>query len=68
MNKSFSFGFSERLARREVDLMFGLVKRSGCPEQLAKMGEKYDNIRKIRPFLGHLERFGEIWIPIWINC
>ena len=59
---------SERLARREVDLMFGLVKRSGRPEQWPKLGEKYDNIRKIRPFLGHLERFGEIWIPIWINC
>ena len=48
--------------------MFGLVKRSGRPEQWPKLGEKYDNIRKIRPFLGHLERFGEIWIPIWINC
>ena len=68
MNKSFSFGFSERLTRREVDLMFGLVKRSGRPEQWPKLGEKYDNIRKIRPFLGHLERFGEIWIPIWIFC
>ena len=67
-NKSFSFGFSERLARREVDLMFGLVKRSGRPEQWPKLGEKYDNIRKIRPFLGHLERFGEIWIPIWMFC
>lgn len=27
-----------------------LSKRSGRPEQLAKMGEKYDNIRKNRPF------------------
>ena len=50
MNKFFSFGFSERLARREVDLMFGLVKRSGCPEQLAKMGEKYDLIRRNQAF------------------
>ena len=44
-----------------------LEKRSGRPEQWPKMGEKYDLTRRIRPFLGHLERFGEIWIPIWIK-
>ena len=49
-------------------LVFGLEKRSGRPEQWPKIGEKSDLIRKIRPFLGHLERFGEIWIPIWMNC
>lgn len=27
-----------------------LGKRSERPEQWVKMGEKYDNIRKIRPF------------------
>ena len=68
MNKNFSFGFSERSARNGVLLTLGLEKRSGHPEQWPKIGEKYDNIRKIRPFLGHLERFGEIWIPIWMNC
>ena len=68
MNKSFSFGFSERLARREVDLMFGLDKRSGRPEQWSKIPQKYDLIRIFWPFLGHLDGFGEIWIPIWINC
>ena len=50
MNKFFSFGFYEHLARRRVILALGLVKRSGCPEQWSKMGEKYDLIRKNRPF------------------
>ena len=68
MNKSFSFGFSERLVRSYVIFQFGLVKRSGRPEQWRKIPQKYDLIRKIRPFLGHLERFGENWISIWINC
>ena len=60
--------FSERLARRRVILPFGLEKRSGRPEQWPKSCEKYDLIRKIRPFQGHLERFGEIWMQIWMNC
>lgn len=50
------------------DFTTWIGKRSGCPEQWSKIGEKYDNIRKIQPFLGNLERFGEIWIGIWINC
>ena len=50
MNKIFSFGFSERLARKRVILVFGLEKRSGHPEQWPKRPQKYDNIRKIRPF------------------
>ena len=66
-NKIFSFGFSERLVRKRPDLSFGLVKRSGCPEQWSKLSQKYDLIRRFRPFLGHLERFGENWIPIWIK-
>ena len=41
---------SERLARKVVILAFGLAKRSGRPEQWAKIGEKSDLIRKIRPF------------------
>ena len=45
-----------------------LDKRSGRPEQWSKLGEKYDLTRKNRPFLGHLERFGENWIPNWIKC
>ena len=45
-----------------------LDKRSGRPEQWSKMGEKYDNIRRNQPFLGHLEREEQIWIPIWMNC
>ena len=49
-------------------LRVGLEKRSGRPEQWSKIGEKYDNFRKIQPFLGHLARFGENWIPIWIKC
>ena len=63
--------FSERLARKRVLLPLGLEKRSGRSgrtEQWPKMGEKYDLIRKIQPFLGNLERFGEIWIEIWMNC
>ena len=67
-NKNFSFGFSERLARREVDLMFGLVKRSGRPEQWPNWVKNTITFVKFGRFLGHLERFGEIWIPIWINC
>ena len=59
---------SEHLARIKPFLVFGLEKRSGHPEQLAKMGEKYDLIRRNRPFLGHLDEFGEIWILIWIKC
>ena len=31
-------------------LAFGLGKRSGCPEQWPKIGEKYDLTRKNRPF------------------
>ena len=49
-------------------LRVGLEKRSVSPEQWSKMGEKYDLIRRNRPFLGHLEQFGENWIPIWIQC
>ena len=60
--------FSERSARKRVLLPIVLSKRSGRPEQWPKRGEKYDLIRKIQPFLGNLERFGEIWIPIWIRC
>ena len=63
-----AFPISERLARKRVILTLGLVKRSGRPEQWSKLGEKYDLIRRNRPFLGHLERFGENWIGIWINC
>ena len=59
---------SERLARRWVNLPLGLGKRSGHPEQWSKMDEKYDLIRRIWPFLGHLDEFGENWIPIWILC
>ena len=50
MNKFFSFGFSERLVRSYVIFQFGLVKRSGHPEQWSKMGEKYDLIRIFWPF------------------
>ena len=42
--------FSERLARREVDLPLGLDKRSGHPEQWPKTPIKYDLIRINRPF------------------
>lgn len=44
-----------------------LSKRSGRPEQLAKMGEKYDLFRINQAFLGHLEKEEQIWIPIWIK-
>jgi len=50
LNKIFSFGFSERLARKVVILVLGLDKRSGRPEQWVKMGEKYDLIRRFWPF------------------
>ena len=43
---------------KEVDFPFGLDKRSGRPEQWPKLGEKSNNIRKNRPFWGHLEKFG----------
>ena len=59
---------SERLARKRVLLPLGLGKRSGRPEQWSKMDEKYDLIRRIWPFLGHLDEFGENWIGIWILC
>ena len=60
--------FSEHSARKVVILTVVLDKRSGRPEQWPKIPQKYDLIRKIRPFLGHLKRFGENWIPIWIRC
>ena len=41
---------SERLVRRRVNLPLGLEKRSVRPEQWSKIGEKYDNIRRFRPF------------------
>ena len=41
---------SERLARRWVILALGLEKRSGRPEQWPKIPQKYDLIRKNRPF------------------
>ena len=59
---------SEHFARKWVVLTIGLEKRSGRPEQWPKIGQKYDLIRRNRPFLGHLEKFGENWIPIWIKC
>ena len=37
MMNIFFCRFSERLARREVDLLFGLAKCSGRPEQWSKI-------------------------------
>ena len=58
----------ERTTRKAVIFTLGLVKRSGHPEQSSKTPQKYDLIRKFWSFLGHLERFGENWIGIWIKC
>ena len=59
---------SEHLARIKPFLVFGLEKRSGRPEQWPKIPQKYDLIRRFWPFWGYLDEFGEIWIPIWMNC
>ena len=49
-NKNFSFGFSERLARREVDFSIWIGQTFGMSRTMVKMGENYDLIRKNRPF------------------
>ena len=59
---------SEHSTRNKPIFTLGLEKRSGRSEQWPKIGEKYDLIRRFWPFLGHLDEFGEIWIPIWIKC
>ena len=41
---------SECLARNRPDLSFGLEKRSGRTEQWPKRPQKYDLIRRFRPF------------------
>ena len=61
MNKFFSFGFYEHLARRRVILALGLEKRSGRPEQWSKIPQKSDLIRRFGRFWGiwtNLEKFG----------
>ena len=65
---SEKYAIPEHSTRNKSILPLGLGKRSGRPEQWPKMGEKYDLFRKIWPFLGHLDEFGENWIPIWILC
>lgn len=62
------YRISERSTRNEPIFTLGLVKCSGHPEHLTKNTLKYDLFRINRPFLRYLERFGEIWIPIWMNC
>ena len=59
---------SEHSTRNKPNFTLGLAKRSGRPEQWPKTSLKYDLIRRIWPFLGHLDEFGENWIEIWMNC
>ena len=65
---SEKYAISEHSTRNKSILPLGLGKTFGTSRTMAKMSEKYDLIRRIWPFLGHLDEFGENWIPIWILC